>query len=296
MNERVCCDDGPMTSRPLVFKFGGELIEDASRLKTAATAIAAAACIGPLVVIHGGGREIDAALKRTGIEPRQVDGLRITDAATLDVVVAVLAGTVNTRFVAALTTAGVAAVGLTGADAECGLSQRAPAHRSVEGRTIDLGHVGVPIDRADVRLLTTLLGEGFVPVVASIGIGGDGQLLNVNADTLAGYLAARLGAHRVVIAGTTPGVLDGHGQTVALLESSAIAQMVPSGTAPAGMIAKLRACERALAGGVGEVVIVNGRDGAAIAAAATGAMPATSTRVIAVERSAALLGPRHGQM
>src|SRR5437867_3592930 len=151
MNERVCCDDGPMTSRPLVFKFGGELIEDASRMKTAATAIAAAARTTPLVVIHGGGREIDAALKRTGIEPQQVDGLRITDAATLDVVVAVLAGAVNTRFVAALNTAGVAAVGLTGADAKCGLSQRAPAHRRVDGRTVDLGHVGVPTDRADAR-------------------------------------------------------------------------------------------------------------------------------------------------
>jgi acetylglutamate kinase len=296
MNERVCCDDGPMNSRPLVFKFGGELIEDASRLKTAATAIAAAARTTPLVVIHGGGREIDAALKRTGIEPRQVDGLRITDAATLDVVVAVLAGAVNTRFVAALNTAGVAAVGLTGADAACGLSQRAPAHRSVDGRTVDLGHVGVPIDRADVRLLTTLLGEGFVPVVASIGIGEDGQLFNVNADTLAGHLAARLGARRLVIAGTTPGVLDGSGQTVALLESSVIAQMVTSGTATAGMIAKLRACERAVAGGVGDVLIVDGRDRAAIEAAAGGGVPASATRVIAVERSAALSGPRQRRM
>ena len=284
------------SGRPLVFKFGGELIEDASRLKTAATAIAAAARATPLVVIHGGGREIDAALKRTGIEPQQVDGLRITDAATLDVVVAVLAGTVNTRFVAALNTAGVAAVGLTGADAKCGLSQRAPAHRSVDGRTVDLGHVGVPTDRGDARLLTTLLGEGFVPVVASIGIGEDGQLFNVNADTLAGHLAARLGARRLVIAGTTPGVLDGSGQTVALLESSAIAQMVTGGTATAGMIAKLRACERALAGGVGDVVIVDGRDGAAIAAVATGTVPASATRVIAMEGSAAFSGPRHGQM
>ncbi|PYR64332.1 MAG: acetylglutamate kinase [Acidobacteria bacterium] len=283
------------SGRPLVFKFGGELIEDASRLKTAATALAAVARTTPLVVIHGGGREIDAALKRTGIEPQQVDGLRITDAATLDVVVAVLAGAVNTRFVAALNTAGVAAVGLTGADAKCGLSQRAPAHRRVDGRTVDLGHVGVPTDRADARLLTTLLGEGFVPVVASIGIGDDGQLFNVNADTLAGFLAARLGAHRLVIAGTTPGVLDGNGQTVALLESSAIAQMVTSGTATAGMIAKLRACERALAGGVGDVLIVDGRDPAAIEAAIGGRVPASATRVIAMESSAALSGPRHGQ-
>src|SRR5437867_11378087 len=92
MNERVCCDDGPMTSRPLVFKFGGELIEDASRLKTAATAIAAAARTTPLVGIHGGGREIDAALKRAGIAPQHGEGPRRADARTLDEVVAVLAG------------------------------------------------------------------------------------------------------------------------------------------------------------------------------------------------------------
>src|SRR2546426_3851394 len=220
-----------MNGRPLVLKFGGELIEDASRLNTAVTAIAAAARTTPLVVIHGGGREIDAALKRTGIEPRQVDGLRITDAATLDVVVAVLAGAVNTRFVAALNTAGVAAVGLTGADAKCGLSQRAPAHRSVDGRTVDLGHVGVPTDRADVRLLTTLLGEGFVPVVASIGIGEDGQLFNVNADTLAGHLAARLRAGPVGVSRPTPGGLSGGGQTPARPGTGARAQIGASGTA-----------------------------------------------------------------
>src|SRR5438128_9908686 len=157
MNERVCCDDGPMTSRPLVFKFGGELIEDASRLKTAATAIAAAARATPLVVIHGGGREIDAALKRTGIESPQVDGLRITDAATLDVVVAVLAGTVNTRFVAALNPAGVAAVGLTGADGACGLADLAPPHRTVGGDAVDLGRVGTPAPESDVGLLQALI-------------------------------------------------------------------------------------------------------------------------------------------
>ncbi len=277
---------------PVVVKFGGELIEDASRLGTAVAAIAVAAATTPLVIVHGGGREIDAALKRAGLETRQVDGLRMTDEATLDVVVAVLAGTVNTRFVAALNTAGVPAVGLTGVDAKCGLSQQAPAHRGVDGRTVDLGRVGVPTDRSDVRLLTTLLGDGFVPVVASIGIGADGQLFNVNADTLAGHLAARLGARRLAIAGTTPGVLDGNGQTVPLLESGAIARMVTSGTATAGMIAKLRACERALAGGVGDVLIVDGRDGSAIEAAAAGGVPAASTRLMGSERSAALSGPR----
>src|SRR5262245_66658019 len=105
----------------------------------------------PLVIVHGGGREIDAALKTAGIEKRQVDGLRVTDQATLNVVVAVLAGTVNTRFVAGLTSAGVAAVGLTGADGGCGLSEQAPPHRTVNGHQVDLGLVGLPSERAATR-------------------------------------------------------------------------------------------------------------------------------------------------
>ena len=270
-----------MTIRPLVLKFGGELIEDAARLKTVVAAVAAAAGRTPLVLIHGGGREIDAALKTAGIEKRQVDGLRVTDEATLDVVVAVLAGTVNTRFVAALNTAGVPAVGLTGADARCGVSERAPAHRGVDGRTVDLECVGLPSSRSDPRLLTALLRDGFVPVVASIGLGEDGQLFNVNADTFAGHLAARLGARRLVVAGTTPGVLGEHGDTLPLVESNAIERMVTNGTATAGMIAKLRACEHALAGGVEDVLIVDGRDGGAIEAAAAGGVPAAATRLVA---------------
>ena len=165
--------------------------------------------------MHGGGKEIDAALKVAGIEKRQVDGLRITDEATLDVVVSVLAGAVNTRFVAALNTAGVAAVGLTGADAACGLSAAAPPHQAVDGRIVDLGRVGVPEAGADMRLLQTLTAERFVPVIACIGLGRDGRLFNVNADTFAGHLAARLGARRLVIAGTTPGVLDAAGDDAA---------------------------------------------------------------------------------
>src|SRR5215204_6512874 len=109
-----------MSIRPLVLKFGGELLEESDRLASAVAAVKAIAVTGPVVVVHGGGKEIDAALKVARIEKRQVDGLRITDEATLDVVVSVVAGAVNTRFVAALNTAAVAAVGLTGADAACG--------------------------------------------------------------------------------------------------------------------------------------------------------------------------------
>ena len=269
-----------MSTRPLVMKFGGELLEDRAHLATVVSGIRAIAASGtPLVIVHGGGKEIDAALNAAGIEKRQVDGLRITDEATLDVVVAVLAGAVNTRFVAALNAAGVAGVGLTGADAGCGLATAAPPHRAVDGRLVDLGRVGIPHDSADMRLPRTLMAAGFVPVIACIGAGRDGQLFNVNADTFAGHLAARLGARRLVIAGTTPGVLAADGATLPLLESAALAQLVGDGTATAGMIAKLRACEHALANGVDEVVIVDGRNRQSLEAAAGSAAPGSATRI-----------------
>ena len=186
----------------LVMKVGGELLDDRTALEALAAAIAEIASARPLVIVHGGGREINAALKTAGIDARQVDGLRVTDDPTLDIVVSVLAGAVNTRFVAALSSAGVPAVGLTGADAACGRCDRPGPHRTGGGRLVDLGRVGVPSPRADVRLFTTLIDHAFVPVVACLGIGEDGRLLNVNADTLAGHLAASLGAPVLVFLAT----------------------------------------------------------------------------------------------
>ena len=268
-------------TRALVIKFGGELLEDRAYLATVVAGLSTIAAAGtPLVVVHGGGKEIDAALKVAGIEKRQVEGLRITDAATLDVVVSVLAGSVNTRFVAALNAAGVRGVGLTGADASCGLSAAAPPHRTVDGRLVDLGHVGLPEESADIQVVHTLTDGGFVPVVASIGLGRDGRLFNVNADTFAGHLAARLGARRLVVAGTTPGVLDGNGTTLPLLGADTVGRLVGDGTATAGMIAKLRACEHALAKGVDDVVIVDGRDRAALEGAASSGAPERATRLV----------------
>jgi acetylglutamate kinase len=264
---------------PVVVKFGGELLENGPHLGAVTEAVASTS--GPLVIVHGGGREIDAALQAAGIEKRQVDGLRITDGATLEIVISVLAGSVNSRLVSALGSAGVRAVGLTGIDGRCGLCERAPGHRTVNGQVVDLGYVGVPSDRADDSLVRTLVGSGFVPVIACIGVDDHGQRLNVNADTLAGHLAAKLYAARLVIAGATPGVLDDEGATMSVLEAGAIAGIIASRTATAGMIAKLRACEQALASGVEEVVIVDGRDGASLAAAIDGVVPASATQVIA---------------
>ena len=273
-------------TRPLVLKIGGELLEDRAHLASVVGAVAAIAAAGApivgssMVIVHGGGKEIDAALKAAGLAKRQVDGLRITDEATLDVVVSVLAGAVNTRLVAALNTAGVPAVGLTGADGACGLSIAAAPHQSVDGRVVDLGRVGVPDGDADMRVLHTLTVGGFVPVIACIGMGRDGRLFNVNADTFAGHLAARLGARRLVIAGTTAGVLDADGATLPVLSADAVATLVGNGTATAGMIAKLRACEHALAGGVDDVVIVDGRQLSAIETAAVSGAPLAATRLV----------------
>ena len=244
-----------------ILKLGGELLEDAAAMKTAAAGIAALGASGPLAVVHGGGRAIDADLKARGKAPRFVDGLRITDADTLDTVVAVLAGRINTSFVAALNAAGVKAVGLTGADAAVGRSTIAPPMQTTTGATADLGLVGVPSADAPAQLLTDLLALGYVPVVSSIGATADGALLNVNADVLAAHLSRAVGASRLIIAGKTAGVFDAAGKTCGDLDEAAARAMVAAGTARDGMVAKLGACLDAVAGGVDEVRIVDGRAG-----------------------------------
>ena len=241
-----------------VLKLGGELLEDAAAVAGAAAAIVRLGTRGPLVVVHGGGRAIDADLAARGLTPRFADGLRVTDPATLDSVVSVLAGRTNTRLVAGIGAAGARAVGLTGADAGLGRAVQAPPLQTISGERADLGLVGEPAD-GDMTLLHDLLRLGYVPVVASIGIAGDGTLLNVNADTFAAHLAAALPARRLIVAGTTAGVLDGSGATIERLSDDDIGRLTASGTAHSGMVAKLNACLRARTGGVPEVAIVAGR-------------------------------------
>ena len=244
----------------LVLKLGGELLEQPQDVERVATAIARLSRRTSLVVVHGGGKEIDSALATAGIAKEQVDGLRVTDARTLDVVVAVLAGAINTRLVAAVRRAGAKPVGLTGADADVATVKRAAPIVSVAGASVDLGLVGAPVRNGSPALLTDLLTRGYVPIVACIGATRSGQLLNLNADTLASHLAAAIGAKRLVIAGGTSGVLDEHGQTIARLTRHEAAQLVKAGTANKGMVAKLQACRSALQRGVGDVVIAGGRD------------------------------------
>ena len=244
-----------------ILKLGGELLEDGAAMQAAAGAIRALAAEGPVTVIHGGGRAIDADLKARGKSPRFVDGRRVTDADTLETVVGVLAGRINTAFVAALTATGVKAVGLTGADAGIGACTMAPPFRSTSGADVDLGLVGVPRADAHVGLLADLMRLGYVPVIASIGVGADGALLNVNADVLAAHVAAATRAARLIVAGKTAGVFDATGATVTQLDPAAARRMVDAGTARDGMVAKLGACLSAIDGGVSEVRIVDGRSG-----------------------------------
>jgi acetylglutamate kinase len=245
--------------RPLVLKFGGELLETLAERKAVAAWAVPVAEGRPLVLIHGGGRAVDAELARRHIAPRKVDGLRITDRDTLDAVVAVLAGSANTDFVAALVAAGVRAVGLTGVDAAFGRAVRTSAYASTTGDVVDLGFVGDPED-ADPALLRLLCGHGYVPVIASLGIDGrDNSVLNVNADVMACRVAAALGDCDLVIAGGTPGVLDGGGRTIPHLDRAGIDGVIASGTATAGMVAKLASCRAALAAGVASVRLIDGR-------------------------------------
>ena len=253
-----------MSTGPVLVKFGGELVETPERLEAVGQALVALAAAGPLVVVHGGGREIDAELKRRGVAKQAVDGLRITDAATLEAVVAVLGGTINTRLVAHLIGLGIKAVGLTGVDAALGRATRAAAHVTAAGSQVDLGLVGEPEASADLGLVAHLLAGGYVPVIASLGVSSGADVLNVNADTLAAHIAAGVGARELVLVGGTAGVLDETGGTIAALTPAAADVMMQDGTASAGMIAKLRAATAARSRGVAAVSIVDGRSADAI--------------------------------
>jgi acetylglutamate kinase len=270
---------------PVVLKLGGELLEERTRLKAVARVIVRVAARRPLVIVHGGGKEIDAALTQASIPKHQVDGLRITDESTLQVVVAVLAGSINTRLVAAINAAGGQAVGLTGADAGVGQVRASRPHRATNGELVDLGLVGEPSGNGPAPLVETLCANRFVPVVACIGASRDGRLFNVNADTLAGALAVRLRARRLIVAGATPGVLNADGETIPALDVEDVDRLVSSGTATAGMVAKLRACRNALNAGVGDVAIADGRSPGRLAGLLAGRREGSGwTRLTATSR------------
>ncbi|HVT44599.1 MAG TPA: acetylglutamate kinase [Thermoanaerobaculia bacterium] len=233
-----------------VVKLGGSLLDDPQLRALALDAIAQRWNQNPnLVVVHGGGKNIDRALARAGIPKRTVQGLRVTDAQTLEIVTGVLAGNVNKSLIAELAISGVAASGFSGAD---GGTIQANLHPPIDGT--DLGFVG-RVFASDPALALTLLAGGFLPVIASLGKSPDGSLLNVNADAAAAAVAVAIGATKLVFLTDIEGVLDTNGTIVPSLDMSGAAALLASPAVSGGMEPKLRACLEALAGGVSNVVI-----------------------------------------
>jgi acetylglutamate kinase len=240
----------------VVVKYGGAAIETGGLPASFAedVALLQSAGIAP-VVVHGGGPAVTQMSARLGIETTFVDGLRVTDAATLDVATMVLAGKLNTDAVATLVAGGVRAVGLSGVDGGLLL-----ARKQVAGEpTPDLGFVGEVVHvRADV--LSTLLAQRFVPVVASIAMDETGQAYNVNADVVASELAIALGAKKLIYVNDVPGLIGPSGELLSELSAAQCLDLLArDGVVEGGMIPKLESAVRALKAGIGRVHLVDGR-------------------------------------
>ena len=234
--------------RLAVVKLGGSLLDDASRRAAALSKIVSHWNAGEqIVLVHGGGKHIDAALAAAGIAKRTHAGLRITDDATLPIVVSVLGGTVNKMLVSELTKLGVRAAGISGCD---GATLVAEQHPPVDG--VDLGHVG-QVTHANRGLIRALLTSGVMPVVSSVAIGEDGALFNVNADTAAAAIAAALNASELRFLTDVEGLLDANGAVVPRLHASDVETFIE--TVTGGMKPKLQAALTALKQGVAEVTI-----------------------------------------
>ena len=243
----------------LVVKYGGHAMGDGGDLFARDVVLLKQVGIHPIVV-HGGGPQIGHMLKRLGIESRFVDGLRITDAETMEVVEMVLAGTINKQLVAAINAQGGCAIGLSGKDG--GLIRAAKVTGSkLEGgvRTeIDLGFVGEP-QHVAVNVLDTFIKSDIIPVVAPIGVGADGETYNINADTVAGAVAAAVKATRLLLLTDVAGVLDADKQLLSEITAGSARQMIAEGVIYGGMIPKVETCLDAVDGGVEAAVILDGR-------------------------------------
>ena len=237
----------------IVIKIGGTLLEDAAGRARLAQQLRRAVGHGRAVlVIHGGGKQLTSFLEKAGVRSEFINGLRVTSPEALDGVVKVFAGTVNHNLLAALYAAGVPAVGISGVDGGCLLAQRL---RGAKGE--DWGYVG-RITRAKPRVWEALLAGGLLPVMAPIAVGEDGQIYNVNADQTAVACAVHWRADSLVFLTDVDGVHDLKGKIVPHLAAEQIPSLLRSGVVTGGMLAKLNAVEEALAGGVPQVLILNG--------------------------------------
>ncbi len=253
----------------VLIKIGGTLVDDPAARNSVARQIAALAGSGiRAAVVHGGGRQMTRFLEERGIESRFVRGLRVTTDETIDAVLKVFAGSVNTQFVSAMQMAGAGAVGLTGVDA---------ALATAEQLDCELGLVGKVV-LSDTRLLDVLAGAGYVPVVACVAGGSAGEVFNVNADSMAVAIASSWKVDRLVFLTDVPGVLDAKKALVPELAIPDCKALITAGVATGGMQAKLNAAMDAVAAGVQEVRIVKGSEPDIVARAMAG--EACGTRIV----------------
>jgi len=237
----------------VVVKYGGAAMDRANLVRPFAEDVALLQSVGIVpVIVHGGGPALTRVSERLGIETRFVDGVRVTDAETLDVATMVLAGKLNTEVVASLVTGGVRAVGLSGVDGGLLLARRQTAP--------DLGFVGEVV-HVGADVVRTLTDAGFVPVVASIAVDETtGQAYNVNADVVASELAVALSAEKLVFLGDVPGLIGPTGELLSELSAQqGLDLLARGGVVEGGMIPKLESSVRALKAGVGRVHLVDGR-------------------------------------
>jgi acetylglutamate kinase len=249
--------------RRFVIKYGGHAMGDTALASAFARDIVLLKQVGiEPVIVHGGGPQIGAMLERLKIKSEFIDGLRVTDEATVEIVEMVLSGSINKQIVSAINAAGGRAVGLSGKDG--GLMSvrklrrtRRETDSNIE-KILDLGFVGEP-SRVDPELLNTLTRSDIIPVIAPIGIGDDGATYNVNADTAAGAIASALEATRLLMLTDVTGVMDKDGELIADMGVDHARQLIADGTISGGMIPKVETCIDAVEKEVEASVIMDGR-------------------------------------
>jgi acetylglutamate kinase len=257
----------------LVVKIAGTLLEHEESVQSIARQVVELAKEGhELVVVHGGGKIFTATLARMGIQSRFINGLRVTDRETRDVAVMVLGGLLNKRLAAAITLAGQPAVGITASDSACFLAEPM-VHNEVTG---GLGFVGY-LTGVNLEFLTSLWRAGVVPVASCLGLGADGELYNINADHMAAACAEFCQADRLIFLTDVAGVLDGE-KVLSAVSGAEIEALIRQNKVSGGMVLKLEASKRALAGGVRQVRIVGGARPRALLSAA-GSAKGSGTRV-----------------
>ncbi len=249
----------------VVIKYGGNAMTEAALKDSFAADVVLMKLVGiNPVVVHGGGPQIGELLSRLNIESKFVNGMRVTDSATMDVVQMVLGGLVNPEIVSLINTHGGRAVGVTGKDGDLIQAEKMPmTSASNEAgasapEIIDIGHVG-SITNIQVDVLDTLVQSEFIPVIAPVGVGKDGESFNINADIVAGAVAQALGAEKLVLLTNTPGILNAEKETISSLEKNEVEALIADGTISEGMLPKVDCALDAVTGGVDSVTIVDGR-------------------------------------